>query len=113
MNFPTKTQVAQVIRANYVTSRNNIAIGNAANSWMTFVLIPTPELEPSHQYIWLYNNTMYRSTAGADSGFKFILIQDSAASNISMINNLISAPNSTNSLEYKNDVGASSFHSYK
>ena len=107
--FSDQTQVAQVIRANYVTSRNNIAISNAANSWMTFVLIPTPELEPSHQYIWLYNNTMYRSTAGADSGFKFILIQDSAASNISMINNLISAPNSTNSLEYKNDVGASPF----
>ena len=88
-----RTQRALVINASEITVRNNICdMTRPGGTGATCFAVFTQGAEPAPDNVHVYNNTGY----SADSGdFSFIHFADSTATNVTVQNNLASAPRST------------------
>lgn len=95
------SQAAHVIRAQEVTSRNNLFMGGGSNS-QTGVVINVDGGEPPASNVRVYNNTQYSADAVPGNQFIMVDIRDSRVSNITIKNNLAYAPNAREPLLFAN-----------
>jgi len=93
------TQVSQYINASDVTTRNNLFVGGGSNS-QTGIMVAVRGGEPPAKNVQIYNNTQYSADAVPNNQFVMVAIGDSRISNITIVNNLASAPNAQNPLLY-------------
>ncbi len=97
------TQVTQVIRAQEITSRNNIFLAGSAN-YSYFAQVDVDGGEPPASNVRIYNNTMYKSggTVNNSDGFTIVNMPNTRISNVTIKNNLGWAPTLTGSVPYIN-----------
>ena len=95
------SQAGQVIRAQEVTSRNNLYLGGGSNS-QTFVRIDVDGREPPASNVRIYNNSQYSSDIVPSDQFIMVYIGDYRVSNITIKNNLAYAPNANHPLLFTN-----------
>jgi len=88
--FVSFTQNAITISARNITVRNNI-FNMKEGQFQNGINIDLCNDEPSPKDIWIYNNTFYSEVTSNPKG-----IDISNGTDISVINNLMSAPNSSN-----------------
>ena len=96
-------QIAQVIRARQITSRNNIAT-EALNSDSSMIRVDIDGGEPPATDVWIYNNTYYKyGGLGTDHfGFSIVDMPNTRISNVTIKNNLGYAPTISGSVPYFN-----------
>jgi hypothetical protein len=78
-----------VATARHLTIRNNVFLGTASAPDYQAVLIATRGIEPSPQFVDVYNNTVYRADGGSEVS---VVEMDSTPSDVNVRNNLVSAP---------------------
>lgn len=98
-------QVAQMIYASDVTSRNNIFDSSAGSNWQTGDYVARRGVEPPPTNIRIYNDTFFSSKTLSSGQFVPINIA-AGASNVGAWNNVAYAPNSTNPIMIKNACGS-------
>lgn len=98
------SQVAQVIRAQQVTVRNNLFQGGGSKDQVG-VMIDVYGVEPPAKDVWIYNNTQYSADPTPSGQLIMVDIRNSRVSNITIKNNLAYAPKAQNPRLYAN-VGA-------
>jgi hypothetical protein len=92
------TQLSVYVAASDTTIRNNIFDMSEASKYKTFVHVTPPGTAPPANNVSVYNNTMYGGSKPAISGNEFYGVHiDITATNVTVINNLISAPTATGS----------------
>ena len=89
----TQTQVSLRIWGRYVTTRDNLFIGNGGGAWLTGVIVAQRGAEPAPVGCRIMNNTFYRGDGA--TGYWAIEVS-SVASATTVQNNLLSAPSIAN-----------------
>jgi hypothetical protein len=88
------TQLSIYVEATDSTIRNNIFDMSEASKYKTFIRLTPPGTSPPVSNVSIYNNTMYGGNKPSISGNEFMAVHiDSTATDIRVLNNLISAPN--------------------
>lgn len=98
------SQAGQLIRAQEVTSRNNLYLGGGSKA-QTLIRINVDGIEPPASNVRVYNNTQYSENEIPSGQFLMVDVSDPRVSNVTIKNNLAYAPNAQSPLLYAN-VGA-------
>ncbi|MBI5891275.1 MAG: PKD domain-containing protein [Nitrosomonadales bacterium] len=92
----TGTQLSILVGASATTIRNNI-FDMSAGKYKTFVNVSPPGTSPPSMNVHVYNNTFYGGSASPIPGNEFVAVSvDPTATDVAIVNNLISAPSATN-----------------
>ena len=89
------TQVAMVIRAREITTRNNIF--EIHGGYTKMVQVDVDSKEPPAKNIWIYNNTAYKATGTGNNPeyFNIVNMPNRLVSDVTVKNNLGYAPTLT------------------
>ena len=91
------TQLMMWVDAGDSTIRNNVFDMEDSSKYKTFIYLTPPGFAPPIDNVSVYNNTLYGGSPAPVSGNEFTGIRvDSTASNVRLVNNLVSAPTATN-----------------